>query len=550
MPQKWIIFPVCAVFQYFLFWAGIITFCEPLTTAANAAEDPASAEIDFWAAMPLPDWRTRGKVHAPRVALAKMARQRDLDEVNHYLQAAQPWAGAGSDWAGWRGDYDFTLVSLTTLLYLFGNDPERLHTETREHLLRELLTETGGEPSLSAPRSLGMVPETENHILMTEGSRYLTNQWLHRHGPPADRENPRYDNAANGLATWLADYLRELHDWGLFEFNSRPYLGYTVQALLNLEAFADDEEVAGQARAILDGLALRYSMSSLNLRRETPFRRQSKRHADSRLDGDPMTAYMSVWAGDTPVNRAAPPANRHQRLIAALLPYRPPAEILQAVRQEAIKPIYMRHGNRAHGSPEIYFLEPGYLLSAGGVRPSPLLSREVVTRPIMLLLNDAAMDHDECFHIAGRGRYSRWNQTGVFPRFAVGNQPVHIPPGMQAQTTCRGWLLFQPEATDAPIVAVYNERDLGIIALFPQSQLNPDELIEAIVRANPDPATLKNRFNWPDGGSIDYQLDPSDRLWVITAVDGQEVERDYRTWPSGFGSEIIGLPANQFKSPK
>ena len=41
--------------------------------------------------------------------------------------------------------------------------------------------------------------DSENHILMTEGSRYLKNQWLKKHG----NDDPKFDNEINGVGEKL-----------------------------------------------------------------------------------------------------------------------------------------------------------------------------------------------------------------------------------------------------------------------------------------------------------------------------------------------------------
>lgn len=154
------------------------------------------------------------------------------------------------------------------ILYLFGDEPETLFPRTREHLLSTLLIEEGEEPRVSVPRTFGLVRDTENHLLMTEGSRYLKNRWLALHG----YTEPEYDNMKNGLEEWLLSFLGELSEAGLYEFNSMPYLGYTMTALMNLEAFGS-EAVRSAARKVLDRANWEYAIGSLSLRRGDLLRR-------------------------------------------------------------------------------------------------------------------------------------------------------------------------------------------------------------------------------------------------------------------------------------
>ena len=238
--------------------------------ARPAAPSPlADAIIDRYAAMPLPDWSPRSaKVHGPRVALAKLERGEDVVEVNAWLRDAEPWGGNGSSWPGHEGDYDFTIVTLITILHRFADNPDRLEPTTRRHLLDTLLTARGGEPRRTVPGTYGLVTETENHVLMTEGSRYLRAQFL------AARGDDKAARQQQGLADFLAEYLQQIIDRGFVEFHSIPYAGYTAQALLNLADFAADEPVRRRAVALLDREATRYAQSSLNFRRCVPFHRQ------------------------------------------------------------------------------------------------------------------------------------------------------------------------------------------------------------------------------------------------------------------------------------
>ena len=123
---------------------------------------PAGREVlERWSNHDLPDWEKNGKGTAPRILLTKLANQVDLEAANAYLCAISPWSGAGSSWAFHKGDYDFTLVTLTTLLYMYGNQPDRLYPETRDHLLGVLLNQDGGHPLVTAPRTFGLILDTD-----------------------------------------------------------------------------------------------------------------------------------------------------------------------------------------------------------------------------------------------------------------------------------------------------------------------------------------------------------------------------------------------------
>ena len=479
------------------------------------------AALEHRAAEPIGRWKTHAKVSEPRAMLARLALGRDIAAVNRELQAAAPWSVAGSSWALNKGDYDFTLVTLTALLYLFGDAPETLYPDTVQHMCDVLLVEEGGEPQLYVPKTLGRVFDTENHVLMTETSRYLTNQWLRRHGS----DDPAHHNAENGLQDWMAAYLNYLRLHGFHEFNSVPYASFALQALLNMEAFADPPELAALARAVLDLEARRYALASLDFRQVVPFRRRHNYGDDSRLYVNELNSMMAVWAEQPPRRMGS-----HGAVIAAALPYRPPQRVLDWVRAKPGE-YFARVGHGRDASPELYSGGPGFVLSAGGACPGALSS--VMVRPTTLLLRDGAKALRDCIRIPGKGPKTGWNNTGVHHRFACGPRPVLVPERFSPACEQGGWHIYAlPNPGGGRLFAgVFNEADFGLLALFPGYDGAPGELAADLQRANPDPNTLQARFAWPEGGTLCYDVAAPYGQWVVTHIDGQPAVRDYADWP-------------------
>lgn len=517
---------------------------EPLQAFRDAA--CARAVVESWAARKLPDWYAEGKVNATRILMARLAAGSGLEEVNAYLNAATPWGESGSTWAlHAEGDYDFTLAPLVAVLYLFGGDAAVLHADTAAHIVDVLLTEYGGAPRLTVPVTLGLVGETENHILMTEGSRYLANQWKRRSGDA----DPHYDNAGNGLESWLVDHLRGIEAGGFFEFNSNPYQGYTITALLNLEAFADSAEIRLQARRLLDVAAWQYAFGSLSFRRYPPYRRQPERAGVTALNADPQTALMMAWysLARPEWQGGTPPAASHQFLYAALLPYRLPEGVL-ALLEGSAGPSFVRFGRGPGASPELYGRWNGTLLSAGGTGRGPL--SHVVARPVVLFLDDGAKDLSRVFRIPGPGHWSGWNATGVLPRFAVGGAAALAPQGAAAEAARDDgaggtWSVYRaPGAEGGILVAAYAAPDLGILALFGEEEwTSAAALTDALAAANPDPESLRRCFTWPSAAgaastaapgpfrAVSYDPHAPAGTWVIAEVDGVRLDRAMDAWP-------------------
>ena len=484
----------------------------------------ADTILQSWAAKPLGDWQTTGKGNAPRILLARLVTRTQLAETNEFLQALRPWGTSGSRWALHPdGDYDFTLAVLTTMLWLHGKDSGALFPATREHLLHVLLTEEGNDFRDKAPRTLGIVNETENHILMTEGSRYLKNRWLQVHGSPA----PRHDNVANGMEGKLLAFLGKMKATGLFEFNSQPYIGYTITALLNLEAFAS-EPVRVAARDVLDLMNWSYALGSYRLRHFPPYRRRYEYAAATSLTFGYQSAFLKTWLSFAPGPMDTPELGRGgdvHAMFGACLPYRPPDRAVGLLFDKD-EGYFAQLGHGPGASPEIYSAGPRFLLSAGGVHRGE--RSHLIARPITLLLDDGAVDLADVFHLAGPGGdFRKWNNTGVHRNFACAAGPVHVPARFAAVQQSGAWQIYAlpPGLT----IAVYSTPTLGLLVVL--RNLAPSETLRAILESNPDPAALAHTFQFPGGPRLAYDpAAPQDR-WVLISQDGQALDRDFDHWP-------------------
>ncbi len=507
--------------------------------------------VQEWADRPLPDWQEEGKVQAPRVLLAKLILGVDIPEVNEYIQAAEPWSAIGSTWSlRPRGDYDFSLPPLTAILYLFGEDSERLYPETRDHLLEVLLNQEGDQFQTTVPGSMGLVTETENHILMTEGPRYLKNQWLAERGS----EDPVHDNKQNGMEEKLVSFLEEMHEAGPFEYNSYPYLGYTVMAVALLEAFAE-QPVADAARTFLDGINWEYALGSSHLRRYAPYRRQSRRRDIADLHQHPHTSVMASWmawrefndpATKTALDRVAElDTNRHHAFFAAIMPYRlpePTAEFVDTGSGDA----FVRIARGPGVSPEIYSRGKGYMISAGGTGDGR--DGQIVPRPTTVMLNDGARDLDDVVHIVpAKEDYRQWNNTGVAPGVAVGRGRLHVPGEWDPAAQAGEWYVYERgdvfvaavELDGVAVIQVLDRAD-AVEKCTTETEGRRQEIAACIAvtlaRKNSESPPAGGRVVMLDGTEVQYDVDAPLDTWVIAAVDGVEQERSFARWPRNTGT--------------
>ena len=468
---------------------------------------------------PIPKWPAGDKGGGPRVALAKLLEGQDAEPINQYLLGARPVRGVGSTWEIHYGDHDFCEAALIPLLYLAG---DRLSKEARHHLLDVLLVSEGSGPNLRVPRTLGIVYDTENHILMSESSRYLKNQWLCRHG----ETDPKYDNLENGMTEWLLAHLNALRLHGFYEFNSIPYEGYALLPLLSLEAFSEPPEVAAAARAVLDEHAFEATLRILDDRQAGPFRRQLVHLGDGDLTEHTMPMMMRLWGAPPEGRPIAIPYRTSHALAGALMPYRPPRVTLD---QWAAKPhrYFARFGHGPFGSPEILSGGPGRLLVAGGAWRGPW--NKLIPRPTILLVRDGATRIDGCLHLPAEGDPKTWNNTGVYDGFAVGPGAVHVPSSWKIPIREGRWAVHV-SPTEPPISAVvFTGSDFSAVWIGADGT-DSDELLKKVRQSNSE-SMVRTSATTLDGVPLEYDIDAPAGLWVIRRIDGQEVDRYYDRWP-------------------
>ena len=451
-----------------------------------------------------------------RLLLAKLAAAKDVKEVNEYLLNSVPWGNSGTSGAlNPKGDYDFTTVILAAILFKFQEDTTLLWPRTTEHIAKVLLVEEGGRPHKKTPRTMAIMRDTENHILMTNISQYLKNQWLWQHGST----NGRYNNLENGLEDFLLHNLKELQITGQYEFNSKPYEGYTISALLILQSYCSSEKLKAKATETLNNICWEYMLTSSDFRKSSPFRRRMARHENTSLTDNALSSMMKAWflEHDKGVFELDDiPHNYHQALSAIVYDYRPPVEIWEL--DESEKFIQIGHGYGS--SPEIYSRGKGFMLCAGGFQRGEV--SQIVARPIVLMLDDGAQDLNECFHITGKGEHTKWNNTGVHHRFAVGRSSVHVPAHIEPTESLGFWKLYKTQ--NGPDIVTYSEKAFGLIYL-PETDVS----LTKLALLNPRPA--EGVFRKSENSQIAFNLKAAKGKWVIESANGEELPTKTDKWP-------------------
>lgn len=468
------------------------------------------------------DWLSNGKIAVPRVVLANLMLGQNIDSTNRYLQTLVPWGTRGSTWAlNKRGDYDFTQIIMADILMRFKDRPQVLYPATAKHIAMVLIPDQGTRTATKTPNTFRLMSDTENHILMREISRYLHLEYMRSQGLA--------DTAETKLERWLQKHLEEMLRTGFYEFNAQPYVGYTLTALQVLYNHAKHPQLKLLSQQVLDKAHLDYVLGSYALRRYPPYRRRLNYASKTVFAEDPHTAIMQVllWKYEQkPVVLAQLPHARHQALMAWTSDYQLPDTLYKLITGPR-KPYMALIGHGKKASPEVYSGGEGYLISAGGVQRGR--QSQLVARPIVLLVNDGSGQLDSVVYLQAQGPMKRWNQTGVWDRFAVSNGGVYVPANLTPFAELNGWIIVQPDS--GLLLAIYSKPDLGIIALYDDWTGTPEALAKAIFEANPKASTLYEYINLPNRNRVRYDLGSRKNTWVIEPADSLGINRKFDKWP-------------------
>jgi len=357
---------------------------------------------------------------------------------------------------------------------------------------------------------------------MAESSCYLKNQWLQKNG----EQSPEFNNENNGVEKGLISFLEEIYNYGIYEFNSAPYLGYTYCSLLNLNEFAESNEIKNLTEKILDRINWQYALSSYKFKHFPPYRRKFSKKFKTDIDSDYHTVMLKIWASlyddSLEINMSR---GHHHALWASLMSYRPPDEVMKWTLEKP-NAYFVKIGYGYNSCPGIYSGDKDYLISAGGANQGK--NSLIMPKPITLFVDDDASELKETIHMYGPGEdFMDWNNTGVYEDFACTKGEVHLPEGKQAVLTTSKWKAFA--ISKGIFLAVYSERELGIMVIV--RALSVEKALNKVIEHNSDAKLLNSQFNHPNGNFIEYDLDSPKDKWVITKVDRKAVDREFDKWP-------------------
>jgi hypothetical protein len=375
-----------------------------------------------------------------------------------------------------------------------------------------LLNAAGGDPSdILLSHWEVRVPESENHRLMIETSKFLTNADIIARLEAENYElvgDVRDDQA--GVRDWLMQRLQDIARNDFQEYNARPYSRYSLNAILNLHDFAavhDDPDLARAALIVLDLAEAKFAATSNRGRRVVPFRRLSDG------DGDEHSyLHESVQGADHELARAMLLSGQTQTLDktrgdvalptlaemvnAATSRYRlPPPVLATAVERRTFEQTIR------HSGVERVEQSPAFTISAGGVRTGPTGTvlgsgrdkDKGLAMPTVIIPTIAGSYMRDLFRFEGIGiHHDRSPNTCVAPGFACGLQPrlsaVFIA-CTDREVLSTETMFFVSSARCFPNVAGPHFYLAGRLVECPLAFCNTQWGVMDIVEAAPPPAT-------------------------------------------------------------
>lgn len=436
---------------------------EEARATVEARRQAVFAEYAALPMVPMPSFPQHGTHEFATRGLSKLALKVDLESVSQTLLDPnfKPWLpGTEITVAGplcrRKGDYDFTLITLVHMAYLDQREGETLLSpEARAHLIHDLLTPRGAKPYTSFKLDhcipLLRIHDTENHILMTNATRLLTNQLLAKEERNKGAEvSAEYDNEANGTNAWMVKHLSQFlyHDFD--ELNSRPYQGHSIAPIALLATYAESEKVRTGARLVLDYLSAKYAVQSMGLRRYNPFRRRREnREPVNFAHHESGISWYSFHAGNHDFTAIAERAGRSDVSIedrffiyAALDTYQVPDEVMKVFYHQ--DSYFQRIMAR---DPEIYYATPTYLLTAGGRHRSVFGyftgENDVWAVSTNLIGRSEGLGYTDLFRIQGPDNWNKRNNLCVAPNFACGTN-FKVPDAYRnLGVTVGSWTFYQ-----------------------------------------------------------------------------------------------------------
>jgi hypothetical protein len=278
---------------------------------------------------------------------------------------------------------------------------------------------------------------------MIETSKYLTNAKIIEKLQQINHDNvDEVEEEQKQVRDGLLQFLGSITNKDFDEYNARPYTRYSLNAILNLHDFANDQALRTASQIVLDLSGAKFAAASNRGRRIVPYRRLAKH--------DERPLYEMVEGSDHEVARAVVLAGQTQLLgdgidggglpsvngdgfssmiYPAVSPYRWPRPVLEvAIERKGTFAQDIRHAGI-----EGYFSLPSFTMSLGGTRRPAALSvlglensdDRGVAMPTVIIPTTAGHIMTDLFAMNGNGTQDkRTDNTCGWRGFICGIQPT------------------------------------------------------------------------------------------------------------------------------
>ncbi len=338
-------------------------------------------------------------------------------EVNGWLEKHFNPGKVGTEFKilgfGKDGDYDFTLVGLTLIAKKWGN---KLTQKAKDNLINNLLTQKENN-LLPEKWGFNLIPESENHLILSNSSLYLTNEILFD-----STGDKKYNNLTNGVHIWLLNYLKTIIKNGLYEYNAKPYSSWTIRGLQNLYSYSNNNEIKKASKILLDQLFFKYAIQSKNVNLIIPYRRREDYLADEIRKNDEYATWFLAFTRYIPDSESNWEDIKHDQmfiLTTIIQDYRPPMEFIQLAFEDNTIWSKCKHTNT-----EIVYKERNFAIFSGGhednmfyIVPTP---NDATVRETCVFFNDATKVSQLIRFEPVGGFWWTKNNTGVYKNFACG----------------------------------------------------------------------------------------------------------------------------------
>lgn len=450
-------------------------------------------------------------------------------EINTWLEKPHLPGKVGTEFKilgfGKDGDYDFSLVTLTLIAKKWSNN---LSQKAKNNLINNILTQKGNN-LLSEKWLFNLIPETENHLILSNSSLYLTNEILFE-----STNDQKYNNLTNGVHIWLFNYLKNIIKNGLYEYNAKPYSSWTIRALQNLYSYSNNKEIKTISKILLDQLFFKFIIQSKNANLVVPFRRRSDHLVDEiRVNDEYATWFLALtgWIPDSEDIIAV----KHDLifvLTTMIQDYRPHNEFIQLAFND--KPIWSKC---KHSNTEISYKEKNFALFSGGHEDRPYIipsPNDGIVRETCLFLNDDSTKMSQLIRFNSiNGFWQTKNNTGVYKNFACGANIIiptnfYIKKVLSLNLAVYNFLetdncYIVIKTLDNPVNLTNTLKNVGCLEIVNKTEINSfEDFYNKVLELNQTTKltlTGNSSYNSIRGYQISFKCITNNKDWLISKVE-------------------------------